>query len=250
MKSTLASWTVVAILASSTAARPQAPPGPTALGAPGSFGLGDQVLHIPAAAFQPQGNAAPSDFRADGYLGTTGIGFWAVAPLALPAGARVFAICTYFYGDSDFPFAFSLRAVKLAAGAVSPEVVTVAGPVTTDDSGYEVACTSPSYTYRDTQDVDGDGTVENVVHQLEAFMSQSSALGGVRVFWRHQVSPAPALPSFSDVAPSDPAFTFIEAARAAGVTAGCAGGRYCPDGVWTRRQMAMFLAKALGLYWH
>jgi hypothetical protein len=35
---------------------------------------------------------------------------------------------------------------------------------------------------------------------------------------------------------------------ASGITAGCGGGNYCPDAP-TRRQMAIFLAKALGLHW-
>ena len=48
---------------------------------------------------------------------------------------------------------------------------------------------------------------------------------------------------------SDPAFQYIEALVAAGVTAGCGGGNYCPDNPLTRRQMAVFLAKALGLNW-
>jgi spore germination protein YaaH len=33
----------------------------------------------------------------------------------------------------------------------------------------------------------------------------------------------------------------------AGITAGCGGGRYCPDGLVTRAQMATFLVRALGL---
>ena len=34
-----------------------------------------------------------------------------------------------------------------------------------------------------------------------------------------------------------------------GITGGCAGGNYCPDNFVTRRRMAVFLAKALGLNW-
>ena len=48
---------------------------------------------------------------------------------------------------------------------------------------------------------------------------------------------------------SDPAFQYIEALVKSGITAGCGGGNYCPDGTLTRRQMAVFLAKALGLHW-
>ena len=39
----------------------------------------------------------------------------------------------------------------------------------------------------------------------------------------------------------------INRLRAAGVTFGCGGTRFCPDGLVTRAQMASFLARALGL---
>jgi hypothetical protein len=69
------------------------------------------------------------------------------------------------------------------------------------------------------------------------------------VGWHRSVSPAPGSATFADVPPSDPGFQFIEALVASGITAGCGGGNYCPDATLTRRQMAVFLAKALGLYW-
>jgi hypothetical protein len=70
-----------------------------------------------------------------------------------------------------------------------------------------------------------------------------------QVWWHRSVSPAPGSPTFGDVPPSDPAFQFIEALVASGTTAGCGGGNYCPDAPLTRRQMAVFLSKVLGLYW-
>jgi S-layer family protein len=69
------------------------------------------------------------------------------------------------------------------------------------------------------------------------------------VRWHRSVSPPPGSPTFADVPPSDPGFQYIEALVASGITAGCGGGNYCPDATLTRRQMAVFLAKALGLYW-
>jgi hypothetical protein len=74
-------------------------------------------------------------------------------------------------------------------------------------------------------------------------------LASVILSYQLDVSPAPGTPTFGDVPPSDPAFQFIEALVASGITAGCAGGNYCPDAPLTRRQMAVFLAKALGLQW-
>jgi hypothetical protein len=46
---------------------------------------------------------------------------------------------------------------------------------------------------------------------------------------------------------SHPYFQFIQALAASGITGGCGGGNYCPDNPVTRGQMAVFLAKALGL---
>lgn len=47
--------------------------------------------------------------------------------------------------------------------------------------------------------------------------------------------------TFSDVPSSHRFFADIEALAASGVTGGCGGGRYCPDGLVTRGQMAAFL---------
>jgi hypothetical protein len=63
------------------------------------------------------------------------------------------------------------------------------------------------------------------------------------------VSDPPATPTFGDVPVSHPFYQFIEALAASGITGGCGGGSYCPDNPLTRGQMAVFLAKALGLHW-
>ena len=64
-----------------------------------------------------------------------------------------------------------------------------------------------------------------------------------------QVSPSPGMATFDDVPVSHPFFQFVEALAASGITAGCGGGDFCPDSPVTRGQMAVFLAKALGLNW-
>ena len=61
------------------------------------------------------------------------------------------------------------------------------------------------------------------------------------------VSPAPGSPTFGDVPTNHPFFQYIEALAASGITGGCGSGNYCPDTPVTRGQMAVFLAKALGL---
>ncbi|MGH9364815.1 MAG: S-layer homology domain-containing protein [Thermoanaerobaculia bacterium] len=51
-------------------------------------------------------------------------------------------------------------------------------------------------------------------------------------------------PSFNDVPPTDPYYTFICTIAQAGITSGCGGGNYCPDDPVTRAQMAVFLLRA------
>ena len=94
-------------------------------------------------------------------------------------------------------------------------------------------------------------------HNLEIYIAQgpSAAVDGtdgvqsVEIWWKRQVHPAPLTPTFPDVPPSDFGFQYVEALVSSGITGGCGGGLYCPDNPVTRRQMAIFIAKALGLHW-
>ena len=98
-------------------------------------------------------------------------------------------------------------------------------------------------------DVDGDGSYEAVQHNLYLSMIGAMGVHSIRPRWLRQVSPAPVTGTFNDVPSSDGAFQFIEAMAASGITAGCGIRIYCPDNFVTRRQMAVFFAKALGLHW-
>jgi hypothetical protein len=78
----------------------------------------------------------------------------------------------------------------------------------------------------------------------------STRVAGVILGYILQVSPAPDTATFNDVPTTDFAFQFIEALAASGITGGCQTGPpalYCPDNFVTRRQMGIFIAKALGL---
>ncbi|MYL10837.1 MAG: S-layer homology domain-containing protein, partial [Cenarchaeum sp. SB0669_bin_11] len=59
--------------------------------------------------------------------------------------------------------------------------------------------------------------------------------------------PDSASPSFEDVGADHYAYEAVESLRAAGITAGCQSepALYCPDGVVTRAQMAVFLSRSL-----
>jgi len=77
----------------------------------------------------------------------------------------------------------------------------------------------------------------------------SNQIRGAVVFYRLQGSPAPGTATFADVPTTHLFYQYIEALAAAGITSGCGGGNFCPDANLTRGQMAVFLAKALGLHW-
>lgn len=87
-----------------------------------------------------------------------------------------------------------------------------------------------------------------VLHRSVATPAQQEKVFSLVFWYRLQVSPAPATATFSDVPVGAFAFQHIEALVASGITAGCGGGNYCPNNYVTRAQMAVFLAKALGLH--
>jgi hypothetical protein len=68
-----------------------------------------------------------------------------------------------------------------------------------------------------------------------------------RVQWDRMIPLAPAVASFVDVPTNAQFFREIEALADTGITAGCTATEFCPDQFVTRRQMAAFLARALGL---
>ena len=224
-----------------------------------SFGTGAQELLIGAAAFQHLSNNSgyEIDWSTDGYLGYTDESFLGVfvAPLQLPAGAEILAICTHLLDTAPVGAVTTyLDAVKLASQGTSPGVVPVFGPVEYDtDGGYAEACWLSTYTYRNFADLDGDGSEEFIVHRLRVEMTETGAgrlaFGGVRVVWRRQVSPPPSSATFGDVSTDHAFFQFIEALSQSEITSGCGSGNYCPDAPLTRGQMAVFLSKALGLHW-
>ena len=106
----------------------------------------------------------------------------------------------------------------------------------------------------DTQDISGlNIEVDNFTGQILLRVvtdasDGSNSFAGVIIGYLLQVSPAPAVATFPDVPTSDFGFQYVEALVASGITGGCGNGLYCPDSFVTRRQMAIFIAKALGLH--
>lgn len=122
-------------------------------------------------------------------------------------------------------------------------------PVGTTGTAYASGCAF--FTVTPSSPVTVDNYNKSYVLFLNFSGTYSTALkfGAFRVYYKLQVSPAPATATFTDVPTTHGAFRFVEALVAAGVTGGCGGGNYCPDAPLTRGQMAIFLSTALGLHW-
>ncbi len=178
------------------------------------------------------------------------------APVVLPDGARLESFSVYYYDanpgvSADLNFSFC-RHWRHADTGANPESDCVATFIASGAPGYavgELPVPAEFQNFLRRADVDDDGTVDSVDYSVYVFTYPDTAIASVRVNWRRQVSPAPAAATFNDVPAGHPQFQFIEALAASGITAGCGGGNYCPDAGLTRGQMAVFLAKALGLHW-
>lgn len=119
--------------------------------------------------------------------------------------------------------------------------VVTGGPATPGCGNFSVAFDTPA-----SIDNANAGYVLNV--QQGGATDGTVRFQAVRVRYRLAVSPPPATATFLDVPTTSGQFRFVEALVAAGITAGCGGGNYCPDAPVTRGQMAVFLASALGLH--
>jgi hypothetical protein len=169
------------------------------------------------------------------------------AGLSVPSGAIVDYLELDYY-DANATFDLSLTLLDCGPQGASCNVVAGGSLSSTGSAGYGSISTS-GLNY----------TVTNAGNSLDAellFLATdgSLAITGVIVGYRLQVSPAPAVAFFNDVPTSDFGFQFVEAFAAAGITVGCTSNPpfpppvYCPDRNVTRREMAIFFAKALGLH--
>jgi hypothetical protein len=217
------------------------------------FGTTDGIdLWIPASSFT--GNGDWVEDIAFGYFQSTSLAsFHAVVPL--PQGALLDSWTALYYDNSP--------ANDFTIGLVKWLDDTTASPVQGNHSyGVFTSTGTPQFTnfqHVENLTIDLREPTSGSVTRAQAadFYSfyvvmpadANVAFKGVRVTWHRQVSPAPGTATFNDVPTSDPGFQYIEALVASGITAGCGNGNFCPDATLTRRQMAVFLSKALGLHW-
>ncbi len=240
----VALWLFAVLLASVAAAAQPVPPARVALTtrrSPDEFGLQDYtVTVIPATSF------TSDDHYVTDYGSLT----------------RYFPFVDahrfYFAGLSQIPSGAIIDYVGLECASSGAGELTVTPFYMDQNSGSTsgiIALPNTPHSFDTDYNADPIGfqLVSNVHNAIGIVVDQipnsEPLFGWVEIWWRRTVSPGPANPSFSDVPTSDFGFQYIEALKASGITGGCTQTTFCPDAPLTRRQMAIFLAKALGLHW-
>ena len=206
-----------------------------------TYGTASEVAtSIPDFEFNPFNSSVTFGWLGGRYV--TGASGALMAGVHLPAGASITRVeAEACNTNATQPGSLLLEAVNsccffgvqlasldiVANTGCTVSSVTVSPPVTVNNA-------TNSY-YLQWQNLGaGDGTV---------------TLRTARVYYKLQVSLPPGTATFTDVPTTHLFFQYVEALAAAGITAGCGGGNFCPDAAVTRGQMAVFLAKALGLQW-
>ena len=210
----------------------------TAVGVPETH-----VKTIPASAFVPVNaftvNNMGVSLSGDGTVCNDYVGGTCrfSAGIDLPSGARIVGIDVEACDNTNF------GQVELVAKAcpVGAACAIMASLYTINSPG---CVTSVNFAH----------TVENAGEYYPLFIAISDgtisiAFRAVRIRYQLQVSAPPPTASFNDVPDGYPNRDAIEALYAAGITQGCGANNFCPDNPVTRAQLAVFLARALGLHW-
>jgi hypothetical protein len=205
-----------------------------------SFGTNSQTTWITAADFTPINSLTTYADSGDGYRELTA-GSQMVAGIRLPSGALLTS-ARLFYFDSDGGSDPELTIIRF----VNPDGTIGLCELTPPSGGGYIDSDSGCDSINETIDNWDNTYVARVT--LDSIVDGGLQFKGVRLEWSRQISPAPATATFDDVPPPYWAFTHIEALADSSITSGCGGGNFCPDDTVTRAEMAVFLARALGLY--
>jgi hypothetical protein len=165
----------------------------------------------------------------------------AAFPIHLPTGALITSVTVNYFDNTDGTVpgmgvfesdsvGTSLSVIPLQIGQSNAGLIS------------KTVAVDPPY------QVDGSKALALLVILHSVDMTHYEGFITFNVDYKLQVSPAPVVATFADVPTDDPFFQFVEALAASGITVGCGGGNFCPDQPLTRGQMAVFLAKALGLH--
>ena len=223
---------------------PRAHPSAPTTERPATWGTAyTQLLRIPASAFLPTYEDGATKWSYEGMARwqTDGYGDFA-APLNLPSGAVILGM---ELNAVDLNLSGDLHALLIIGNKTDGDGLNYGGPYTANAPGQTTVY----------EDFTSDHVVvdnSNKIYEIDVGFGANAntlLLASVGVFYRLQMSPAPATATFSDVPTNHPFFRAIEALAASGITGGCGGGNFCPSQPVTRGELAKFLSNALGLYW-
>jgi hypothetical protein len=162
------------------------------------------------------------------------------APVQLPSGSHILVVgisgCIASPGDLVVALYDNLSEGQGSGGG------TNIATFNTPDTGCVFEGVNVDYLYPQN----GGHTLYAVIYWAGNHFDGSTRFNNLYVSYLPEVSPAPATPTFADVPTTDAGYQYIEALNASGITGGCGNGNFCPN---ARRQIAIFLAKALGLHW-
>lgn len=187
-----------------------------------------------------QGVTSYGTNAANGHRYLTSVGFF-YAPVHLPQGARI-VLAELEACDPSMNGSVDVHLYR----ADSAGQTTILSLTTGITEAYGCLRWGSSLLVPETVDNDA---YRYYVEASNAPSNDTETIGAVRIFYELQVSPAPPFATFYDVPTNSPIYQFVEALVASGITVGCGGGNFCPNAPLTRGQMAVFLAKALGLHW-
>ncbi len=219
------------------------------------FGAGGQYTSIPAKAFigeehnpsTPGGQHwqySAGDVDCCVSLSAKGTEPFADATITLPPGVVIQSV-RYWASDTNVTTDMEFHVLEVCHPSASAGAVVttlVASGSTSGSGGYQGGLLAGGPYAINNRDC-------SYLARLFFPATSGFTFQKLRVEWRRQVSPSPAVATFVDVPTSHFFFRWIEALAASGITAGCGPGpTYCPDNPVTRAQMAVFLSVALGLY--
>jgi S-layer homology domain len=219
------------------------------------FGTQTNILQIPASSFVPWAGHFQFNYDLQGYIyrlsgGSTS---FAWATVTLPSGVDLDYLDLYYW-DDDAANDLTATLVGFSGWNNSNAFVTFFLSVSSSGSpGYEYASAPGVPSFFDhtiNNDVRYNGGYQYAIIVDSPVPGTSLGFKAVDLWYHRQVSPAPGTATFTDVPTSHPFFQFIEALYASGITGGCQASppKFCPGNPVTRGQMAVFLAKALGLH--
>jgi len=210
-----------------------------------NWGLADNIVQgISAFGFLPWNSTLEWTTDPWLYVSFTNSSGWLFSPLVLPAGARIVALELEACDSNATGGVVATLMVCPHRGrhtCVASDLIDTGDAETPGCGGFFGL-------------VDPPVVVDNLTNTHLLYVGLDVAtvdLGflSVLVSYQLQISPAPAVATFPDVAPGFWAFQEIEALAASGITTGFPDGTFRPTAPVTRAQMATFLARALGLHW-